>query len=159
MWMHSSIPSFRKYKLDSYFKKRSTTYSRNSVIQKRLTLCANFYTTFWSTSCVVIFSLSNPYEVFVGLYLSQNNFYKRSENHDYYVQSVIETRHAPSPNFSGSVIPDTEMQGSVIDLLCPIAGVHRIYKESNPGFPGMTERRESRVRSFLDPMHACYRPK
>jgi hypothetical protein len=32
-------------------------------------------------------------------------------------------RHAPNP---GSVIPGTEMQGSVIDLLWPIAGVHRI---------------------------------
>ncbi len=26
----------------------------------------------------------------------------------------------------GSAIPGTEMQGSAIDLLCPIAGVHRI---------------------------------
>ncbi len=36
------------------------------------------------------------------------------------------TRHAPSPNFPGSVIPGTEMQGAVIDLLWSIAGVHPI---------------------------------
>ncbi len=48
--------------------------------------------------------------------------------------------HAPNPGIDwetlvrvpgfdrsrGSVIPGTEMQGSVIDLLWPIAGVHRI---------------------------------
>ncbi len=38
----------------------------------------------------------------------------------------VSIRHAPSQNFPGSVIPDTEMQGSVIDLLWPIGGLHRI---------------------------------
>ncbi len=39
---------------------------------------------------------------------------------------LLGIRHAPGPNFPGSVISGTEMQGSVIDLLWPIAGVHRI---------------------------------
>jgi len=42
------------------------------------------------------------------------------------VKLYKKTRHAPSPNFPGSAIPGTEMQGSVIDLRWAIAGVHRI---------------------------------
>ncbi len=46
----------------------------------------------------------------------------------------LHPRHAPSPNFPGSVIHGNEMQGSAIDLFWPIAGVHPIQKGPNPGF-------------------------
>jgi hypothetical protein len=69
-------------------------YSRNSVIQKRLTLCATL-TLIFDIHLVSFFFLYRIRAKFLSAYTFYRTFSikntKRRENHDYYVHSLIET--------------------------------------------------------------------
>ncbi len=86
----------RRYNCCKYslIKRRSTTYSRNLLIQKRLKLSSKFCTTFWRIFCIVFF-LYRIRTKFFSTCTFYNTFSiknrKRRENHDYYVRHVIET--------------------------------------------------------------------
>jgi hypothetical protein len=77
-----------------YFKRRSTTYSRNSLIQKTTRLSVNFCTTFYVHLVHFCFALSNPLEAFVGSCVLGNFFHKKYEK-DVENMMIMLTRESP----------------------------------------------------------------